>query len=148
MDARIEAELERYRRIGHDVAVEPARAVPLAIELRVCVKPEYLVADIERELRDRFGAGLRRDGLPGFFHPDRLRLGAPVYASALIAEAQGIVGVSHVDLLTLTRQETLVAGSVPDDGVLEMALREIARADNHPDHPDRGWIKFILGGGR
>lgn len=148
MDARIEAELERYRRIGHDVAVEPARYVPLAIELRVCVKPEYLIADIERELRDRFGAGLRRDGLPGFFHPDRLRLGAPVYASALIAEAQGIVGVSHVDLLTLTRQETLVAGSVPDDGVLEMALREIARADNHPDHPDRGWIKFILGGGR
>lgn len=148
LDARIEGELERYRRIGHDVAVEPARYVPLAIELRVCVKPEYLVADIERELHDRFGSGLRRDGQPGFFHPDRLRLGAPVYASALIAEAQGIVGVSHVDLLTLTRQETLVAGSVPDDGVLEMALREVAQADNDPDHPDRGGIKFILGGGR
>ncbi len=148
LDARIEGELERYRRIGHDVAVEPARYVPLAIELRVCVKPECLIADIERELRDRLGSGSRRDGLPGFFHPDRLHLGAPVYASALIAEAQGIVGVSHVDLLTLTRQETYAAGSVPDDGVLEMALREVAQADNDPDHPDRGWIKFILGGGR
>lgn len=148
LDAYIEGELERYRRIGHDLAVEPARYVPVIIELRVCVKPEFLIADIESELRDRFGSSLRRDGIPGFFHPDRLRLGEPLYASALIAEAQRVTGVAHVELLTLARQESYTAGDVPEDGVLPMALREVAQVAGNPDHPDRGSITFVMGGGR
>ncbi len=146
--SRVAAQLERYRRIGHDVAVSGACYVPLLVELFVCVLPEFVVAHVEVELRDRFGAGLRRDGTPGFFHPDRLRLGAPVYASALLAEAQAITGVAHVELTTLARAERGQRGDAPADSVLWLAAREIAQADNDPDHPDRGSIAFTLGGGR
>lgn len=144
---RIRAQLERYRRIGHDVEVHAARYVSLRIALFVCVLPDFLVAHVEAELRDRFGAGLRRDGTPGFFHPDRLKLGAPVFVSALLAEAQSIAGVAHVEVTCLVRADN-PADSVPDDGVLHLAAREIAQVDNDPDHPDHGNIAFTLGGGR
>ncbi|MFC5526883.1 putative baseplate assembly protein [Rhodanobacter ginsengisoli] len=144
----IRAQLQRVRRIGHDVEVRAACYVPLQVELFVCVLPDFLRAHVEAELLDRFTAGLRRDGLPGFFHPDRLRLGAPVFVSALLAEAQAITGVAHVEVTTLTRVDGGHSGEVPDDGVLHLAAREIARADNDPDHPDHGSIAFMLGGGR
>jgi hypothetical protein len=144
LGTRVAGELERYRRIGHDVAVEAGRYVPLLVELFVCVRPGFLVAHVEAELRDRFSSGSRS----GFFHPDRLRLGAPVHASAIVAQAQSITGVAHVDVVTLARMENGKAGDVPDDGVLEMGAREIAQLDNDPDHPDRGRITFTTGGGR
>ncbi|MGN6656624.1 MAG: putative baseplate assembly protein [Rhodanobacter sp.] len=144
---RIRAQLERYRRIGHDVEVHAARYVPLRIALFVCVRPDFLVAHVEAALRDRFSSGLRRDGTPGFFHPDRLKLGAPVFASALLAEAQAIAGVSHVEVSCLARADD-ATDSVPDDGVLRLVARDIARVDNDPDHPDHGSIRFTLGGGR
>lgn len=144
---RIRAQLERYRRIGHDVEVHAARYVPLRIALNVCVRPDFLVAHVEAQLRDRFGAGLRRDGTPGFFHPDRLKLGAPVFVSALLAEAQAITGVAHVEVSCLVRADD-PADSVPADGVLHLAARDIAQVDNDPDHPDHGSIAFTLGGGR
>lgn len=144
---RIRAQLERYRRIGHDVEVHAACYVPLRIALFVCVRPDFLVAHVEAELRDRFGSGLRRDGTPGFFHPDRLKLGAPVFASALLAEAQSITGVAHVEVSCLARADDPTEG-VPDDGVLHLAAREIAQLDNDPDHPDHGSISFNMGGGR
>jgi predicted phage baseplate assembly protein len=143
----IRAQLERYRRIGHDVEVHGARYVPLRVVLCVCVLPDFLRAHVEAELRDRFGAGLRRDGTPGFFHPDRLKLGAPVFASALLAEAQAVAGVAHVEVSCLVRADDPVGG-VPDDGVLHLAAREVARVDNDPDHPDHGNIHFKMGGGR
>ena len=87
-------------------------------------------------------------GRAGFFHPDRLQLGQAVYASALMAEAQAITGVAHVDVLTLARMEAGKPGDVPADGVLWLAAAEIAQVDNDPDHPDRGSIAFTLGGGR
>ena len=145
---RITAQLERYRRIGHDVAVSGACYVPLLIELHVCVLPDFLVAHVAAELRDRFGAGLRRDGTPGFFHPDRLRLGASVFVSALLAEAQAITGVAHVEVRTLARMDDGMQGDVPADGVLHLAARAIAQVDNDPDHPDHGSIAFKSGGGR
>lgn len=145
---QIKRDLQPYRRIGHDVAVRGACYVPLLIELMVCVLPDFLVAHIQAELIDRFSAGLRRDGTPGFFHPDRLRLGQSVSASALMAEAQAITGVAHVEVITLARMDGGKKGDVPDDGLLDMAATEIAQMDNDPDHPDHGSITFTMGGGR
>lgn len=141
----IRQDLRPYRRIGHDIEVRAALYVPLQISLFVCVLPEFLRAHVEAELGDRFTAGRRRDGTPGFFHPDRLRLGAPVYVSGLLAEAQSLTGVAHVEVTTLARAG---GNGVPDDGALHLAAREIAQVDNDPDHPDHGRIAFTLGGGR
>src|SRR5262249_36836511 len=38
--------LDRYRRIGHDLDVLPARYVPLDLAVRVCVRPHYLRAHV------------------------------------------------------------------------------------------------------
>ena len=145
----IGAQLARYRRIGHDVEVRGACYVPLRIVLFICVLPDFLTAHVEAELDDRFTSGLRRDGTPGFFHPDRLTLGSPVYVSALLAEAQAIPGVSHVEVTTLVRMDDPAPPvDVPPDGVLHIAAREIAQVDDDPDHPDHGSIRFTMGGGR
>ncbi len=141
-------QLARCRRIGHDVAVHAACYVPLTIGLLVCVLPEFLRAHVAAELADRFTAGLRADGKPGCFHPDRLTLGAPVYASALLAEAQAVPGVAHVELTTLRRLDDPLAPAVPPDGVLHLGRREIAQVDGDPDHPDHGSLHCTLGGGR
>ncbi|MES2311567.1 MAG: putative baseplate assembly protein [Pseudomonadota bacterium] len=145
---RIFCDLQPYRRIGHDIAVHGACYVPLRIELFVCVLPDFLTAHVLAELLDHFSAGLRTDGTPGFFHPDRLRLGQPVSVSALMAEAQAITGVAHVEVTTLRRMETGKSGDAPDDGLLDIAAIEIAQVDNDPDHPDHGSIAFTMGGGR
>jgi hypothetical protein len=147
MAQSIDADLERYRRIGHDVAVHAACYVPLLISLSVCVAPTFLAAHVLAALQDRFSAGLRRDGMPGFFHPDRLQLGMPIDASVLIAEAQAVTGVVHVELKQLTRVDNSM-GDVPPDGVLRLGKCEIAQVDNDPDHPDHGGIQFIMRGGR
>lgn len=144
----IAAQLALYRRIGHDVEVRGACYVPLRIVLFVCVLPDFLVAHVEAELEDRFTSGLRRDGMPGFFHPDRLTLGAPVYVSALLAEAQAIPGVAHVEVTTLVRMDDPAPPPVPADGVLHIAARGIVQVDDDPDHPDHGSISFNMGGGR
>jgi predicted phage baseplate assembly protein len=144
----IRAQLERYRRVGHDVEVRAPSYVPLLIELFVCVLPDFLTAQIEAGLRNRFSAVLRGDGTPGFFHPDRLRLGEPIYVSALLAEAQAITGVAHVAVTRLSRANDVLGREVPADGVLPIGPREIAQVDNDPDHPDHGSIAFTLGGGR
>jgi predicted phage baseplate assembly protein len=146
--SRLAGELERYRRIGHDLAVRAACYVPLRIELFVCVLPDFLMAHVKADLIDCFSAGMRRDGTPGFFHPDRLQLGAPVFASALMAQAQAITGVAHVEVRTLARMPGGRSGDVPAEGALRVAACEIAQLDNDPDHPDHGTIAFLLGGGR
>jgi hypothetical protein len=144
----IAAQLARCRRIGHDVEVRGACYVPLGVALCVCVLPGFLAAQVKAALSDCFTSGLRRDGTPGFFHPDRLTLGTPVHASALLAAAQAITGVAHVEVTRLQRLDDPASPRVPTDGVLHLGAREIAQADNDPDHPDHGGIRFTTGGGR
>jgi hypothetical protein len=148
MATAVKRALWPYRRIGHDLAVLGARYVPLIVELSVCVLPEFLLAHVKAELTHRFSAGHRSDGQPGFFHPDRLVLGGPVLESALIAEAQAVTGVAHVEVITLARADGGRSGDVPADGELHMASVEIAQVDNDPDHPDHGRMVLTMRGGR
>jgi hypothetical protein len=146
--ARVTASLHRYRRIGHDLAIDAARYVPLSIVVNVCVLPDFLRAHVEAELRDRFSAGLRRDGTPGYFHPDRLRLGEPVYASRIVADVQAVVGVAHAEVSVLARMDAIDEVDAVASGVLALAAREIAQVDGDPDYPEHGNISFEMGGGR
>jgi hypothetical protein len=144
----VRGDLWRYRRIGHDVAVVPARYVPLLVEVFVCVLPDFIVAHVKAALVERFDNHRHGDGTLGFFHPDLLLLGVPVLASAIIAEAQSVTGVAHVELRTLARQETGKSGDIPADGILHLAPDEVAQADDESDHPDHGRVAFTFGGGR
>ncbi len=157
--AEIEAYLARYRRIGHDVTVKPARYVGLDVALRVCVRPEYLRGHVTAALLDVLGNRTLPDGTRGLFHPDNLTFGEGVHASRLVAAAQAVTGVQSVELARLARfdadapppggsSNSAFGSGVPASGVLPLGPFEIARLDNDPDAPEHGRLTLDVGGGR
>lgn len=150
LDAQTLTRLGAVRRIGHDLACVPARRVPLAIELEVCVAPGYVRAEVRRVLQGALSNRRLADGSLGLFHPDRLQFGQAIRASVLVALAQGVDGVVHVRLLRIARDDA----SAPDaartlaDGLLPMAADEIAQLDADPDFPERGRLTLTMKGGR
>jgi hypothetical protein len=139
--------LERYRRLGHDLRVEPARYVPLDVALTVCVEAHYLRGEVEAALLDVFTTGLRANGQPGFFNPDQFTFGGGVYVSRLVAAAQAVPGVESV---TVTRLERLFEGPNHEieNGVLPLGPLEVARLDNDPNYPEHGRFALVMQGGR
>ena len=152
----VAAYLFKYRRMGHDLAVVPAKYVPIEVSMEVCVLPDHARGAVKAELLKVFSNRRYADGTLGFFHPDRLTFGEGVYVSRLITAAQQVTGVDTVRLLKLVRLDQsavprlATAGTtprVPDSGVLTMAATEIAQLDNDPSFPENGKLEFILRGG-
>jgi hypothetical protein len=147
----IEDMLTSYRRLGHDLGVIPARYVPLAVELTVCVEDDFRAAPVLVALHARLGAQVLADGTKGFFHPDNLVFGAGVAVSTLVAAAQGIEGVRHVEVTRLERAPPQLGQ--PDRtaiiaGLLTLAPDEIAQVDDDPNFPENGALRIVMEGGR
>ncbi|MEA3275621.1 MAG: putative baseplate assembly protein [Pseudomonadota bacterium] len=143
----IEKHLYRFRRIGHDLAVRPARYVALDLVLDVCVKPSYLRGHVKAALLERFSTRCLPDGSFGFFHPDELSFGESISLSRLVAAAQKIPGVESVKVTKLQRLFEGPNGEI-EQGLLPIGPLEIARLDNDPNFPEYGRIRFELRGGR
>jgi len=150
--AEIAAYLEPYRRIGHDLAVQPASYTPLDVGLSVCVAPNWLQGQVEAALLSVLGAGWLANGAPALFNPIGQSFGQGVYASPIIAAAQAVSGVVDVVLTRLTR---LLPGSapprqtpdqVPAGGVLQLGRFEIPVLNANA--PGQGRLTLILRGGR
>ena len=138
--------LDGYRMAGGDLQVGVAVGVSLDIVLTVHVSPGRLAADVRRDLADRFTAGLRADGAPGFFHPSRLAFGAPVYLSQVLATAMSVVGVAWVGDRADGTSRFQRWGCPPAGewaaGRIPMGPREIARCLSDPSLPEHGRIDF------
>lgn len=162
--AEIEGDLFKYRRMGHDLAVVPARYVPLELALEVCVLPSFTRGHVRAELIKVFGDLPLSGGGLGFFHPDNLSFGEGIHVSRIVAAAKGVEGVETVRVRVLKRlhkpfpaelttripkegggEEEL---EVPSTGVLELGAMEIAQLGNDPDFPENGQLQLILRGGR
>jgi hypothetical protein len=143
----ITGHLYRYRRIGHDVVVKPARYVPLDIAMTVCVHPHYLRGHVKAELLDVFSSRQLPDGRKGFFHPDNLTFGEGIYLSKLIAAAQAVTGVESVIITTLERLYEGPNGEI-ENGILPLGPFEVARLDNDPGLPENGKLTLDIRGGR
>ena len=145
--AQSQAALERVRRMGYDLHVETAVYVALDLALEVCALPGYERGAVEAALLDRFSAGRRRDGAPGYFHPDRLGFGQNLRVSALVAEAMAVAGV---ECARVTRLQRLFAAPNREleDGVLRLGAHEIPRLDRDPNYPEHGKLAISVGGGR
>ncbi|AJZ87063.2 putative baseplate assembly protein [Streptomyces sp. AgN23] len=156
--------LEGYRRIGHDLVVGPARAVPLDIALAVCAAPGHQHGQILAELYRALGSRRFSGGRLGFFHPDALTFGEPVRLSRLVAVAAAVPGVLSVEVTRLRRlwHEGLEGpkgsddgtsyetshGEALEDGILRLGPLEIAQCDNDPDRPENGRLVIELKGAR
>jgi hypothetical protein len=146
---RVRDHLRSRRRIGHDVAVGPARIVALEVALRVGILGDYLRAHVRAALRAVLGAGQRPDGAPGLFHPDGMSFGEPVQCSRIIAAAQGVTGVAWVRLVRLRRLDDPAAtDAAASEPTLLLSPFEVARMDDDPAHPEHGRLVITLEGGR
>jgi hypothetical protein len=143
----IESGLFKYRRIGHDVDVQAARYVPLDVAITICVQDNYLRGHVKAALLDVFRSGLRADGTPGFFHPDKLTFGEGIYVSQLVAAAKAVPGVENVSVTKLQRLFE-AANQELENGLLPLGPMEVARLDNDPSFPENGRLTLNVTGGR
>ena len=142
---RIARRLECFRRAGHDLHVRPARYVPLAVKLAICVEPGHLASHVAAAVRAVL-VGRRGDGKPAFFHPDALTFGKDIQASDLVAAAHGVEGVQSVMVVELRRLGETARGEAPSK--VELAAWEIAQLDDDPNFPEHGVLTLQVGGGR
>lgn len=140
--AATERRLRRYRRMGHDLHLRPARYVPILLHLHVCVLPGYARAQVLGALRTRFG-----NAAGGWFHADALTFGEAIHISRLVAAAQAVAGVECATVKALRRLGAR-ANQELQNGVLPLAAYEIAQLDNDPNHPERGQLVIHAAGGR
>lgn len=142
---RVAAHLDAVRLIGEDIEIRPPLFVPLDIEVVVCVDADHWVSDLRSELRDAFGAGLDRAGVPAFFHPDRWTFGQELHASQVTARVDRIPGVHHVESVRMRRFD---APTPAADAIAAVRPNEIIRVRSDPDRREDGTITFRLTGGR
>jgi hypothetical protein len=151
VDAGLERALadhvEMFRLAGHDVEIEPPRAVALMIAMTVDVAPGYFASAIRAALLDIFSSRVLPDGRRGLFHPDNLTFGQTVYLSPLYAAAQALDGVRSVDITTFERRDR-PGGDAVAQGRLKLGRLEIPRLDNDPSAPERGVLSLTMAGGR
>jgi hypothetical protein len=148
----IEAQLERMRRIGHDLRIVPARMVPLVISLEVCVAPHYSRSDVEMAIRELLSNRRMKDGRLGFFHPDQFEFDTDIKASRLIAAVQELEGVLQVELKEFRRADTLNDfPSVTDNSLMNnfISIRrnEIAQLDTDGNLPESRSLRIKMTGG-
>ena len=102
LDTLFRAELtdyfDKYRYVGHDVAIRSPRFVPLEITLRVYPKPGTQPGTLRQALKDVFSSSVRSNGDLGFFHPDNFTFGQAVYQSLVVATAMKVPGVVRVEV--------------------------------------------------
>jgi hypothetical protein len=140
--ARVDAALQKVRRMGHDLRVQPAVYVPITLGLLVCANPGYDRGHVKAAVLARLVGGPA-----SLFASDALTFGQSIYLSRIVAAIMALPGV-----LSVTVTEFRRTGAPPNheiaNGVLPLAANEIAELANDPDHPERGSIAIEMRGGR
>jgi hypothetical protein len=143
----VEESLFRYRRMGHDLAVLPARLVPLRIAMEICVLPTFSRGHVKADVMHVLSDQRLPDGRLGFFHPDQLSFGDPIRVSRLVAAVKAIAGVETVKLTELRRLGETQKNELAL-GVLALGPGEVAELANDPSLPENGSIELTMRGGR
>ncbi len=142
LDPHFRAELadsfDKYRYVGHDVAIRSPQFVPLEIVLRVYYQPGTQPGTLRQALKDRFSNGVRSNDELGFFHPDNLGFGQSVYQSQVVATAMTVPGVVRVKVTKFGRQ-----GSAAPVAEIQLDALEIAEVEND-SNKQHGTIDFEI----
>jgi hypothetical protein len=145
-EARMRAQLERYRLAGYDLEVNGPVLVPLDILFSVCVKPDYFRSQVKLGLLGLFSNRDLPDGRRGFFHPDNFTFGQPVFLSQLDRAAMQQPGVASVEVKRFQRWGK-AADQELENAELKPAPLEIILLNNDPNFPEQGKIDFEMEGG-
>jgi hypothetical protein len=139
--------LDTFRMAGIDVDVGAPVPVPIELALDVCVAPGYLAAQVEEQVFDALSAAVLPDGRRGFFHPDHLTFGQPVYLSQVYAQVLAVPGVAWTQATSFRRLGRPDAGELAA-GVLRVQGLEVAQLAGDPSFPERGRLTLTVVGGR
>jgi predicted phage baseplate assembly protein len=142
---QIEAMLNRYRRIGHEVYVVGPVYVPLLLRLSICVSPNVERGRVKAAVEAVLGANLLPGGKSGFFYADNLTFDQTIETSALIALVQAVPGVTSVVVLEFRRLADAPGGAPPE---LPFGPLEIPQLEADSQHPELGQLLLQLEGGR
>jgi predicted phage baseplate assembly protein len=141
LKSTIERVLERTRMVGREVLVKAAEAVPLDVELAVCVRPGFAKHEVKRAVLAALRPG--DDERPGFFHPNRLTFGQDVELGDVVAEAQKVPGVLAVKARVFRRLRHEVPPVLPR---IELGITEVARLDGDDLNPENGRLIVVVPG--
>ena len=144
----IKTDLDMLRMLGVDLVVEQAKMVGLKVGLLVCVSPSYFRGDVYADLWRALVTGDPCTGAPGLLSAENFTFGATVYASPIIAAAQGVPGVVSVQLTAFARQDSPPPPGTPPPCYITPGPLEIPCCNNDPDHLDRGQLSLTLDGGK
>jgi hypothetical protein len=139
--------LERARRMGHDLDVGLAVAVPVDVQLAVCVLPHYVRAQVKAALLVTFSSGVLSDGRPAYFNPDLWTFGDSLDVSRLLAVAQTVEGVESAEVTRLIRQGDVDRGELKA-GVLKVGPQEVITLSSDPTRARSGRLDVVAKGGR
>jgi hypothetical protein len=139
--------LERYRLAGHDVDFEPARFVPLELDVHVCARPGFFRNEVKAALLHILSNRTLADGTRGLFHPDSLTFGQTVYLSPIYAAVHRVPGVASVEITKFQRRGIDDRAAL-DAGAMTFGTLEIPQLDNDPDFPERGVVRVAVDGGQ
>ncbi len=140
--------LDMLRMLGTDLVVEEAIFVGLSIGLEICVAPGFFRSDVYEALWQALVTGDSCSGTPGMLNAANFQFGQTVYASPIIAAAQGITGVASVTLVTFERMDRPTPAGQPAPILLLMGSVEIPCCNNDPNHADQGFLTLTLDGGK
>ena len=145
-ESRLRAFVDPWRLAGHDIEIDGPRYVALDLALRVCTAPGYVRANVEEALLELLSSRDLTGGRRGYFHPDNLTFGQPVYLSPIVAAAMGVPGVQWVEALVFQRFGQAAADEL-ELGRIKLGRLEIARLDDDPNQPENGRIEVEMEGG-
>jgi predicted phage baseplate assembly protein len=143
----VERKLQQYRRMGHRLRVQRPIDVPLDIALTVCVTDGYLRAHVQRDLLLAFSNRELPSGGKGFFHPDNVAFGQPIFLSRVVREARRIAGVENVSVTKFQRLGQGDNGEL-NDGLMTFGPFEVPRLDNDGRAPHLGRLCLNMRGAR
>jgi len=139
--------LEAVRLLGEDLEIRPPRFVPLAIDVKVCLREDVWAGDVRFALERELSDGWTPDGRRGFFHPDEWTFGQALHRSAIAGRIHGVAGVEHIVSIAMRRFDAVTPGD-PAGEALSVQFDEIVLVRNDPDHRERGTLGLALDGGR
>jgi hypothetical protein len=128
--------------LGQEVKLQNADLVGIELALSIRLRPNYFQAEVRRAVEEALGRGPT-----GFFHPGRLRFGEDLHVADIIQALMALDGVENVCVNRFKR----LGLQFPDEsarGVIVLRGLEIAVCDDDPVHPDRGFFRISLHGGR
>jgi hypothetical protein len=119
--------MEKHRRIGVRVDVQPAGIVHLDLKLKVTVSDRLPRATVRNQILEALG--LRPSVSMGLFSVSEWGLGRSVYESPVVRAVANVAGVKWSETIQFARRDT--AGRMVEDGVILVQPHEVVRLDGN-----------------